>query len=217
MTARVPALAAFDARSDRSGAATSRRRRAIVDAAIVTFAERGFEGATTREIAEAVGLKQGHLYYYFAAKQDILFAVVDELHQRFVDGLDEWPSEALGTDELWAVLAGHVKTVCQHRLQVRVAYESVRFLPPERHLAIVDKRDRYEARVAALVRARLDDANAVRAPMVTRAILGVVNWVYQWYSGTGPLDAEQVAKQFADLAVALLADQNRANTTTIEQ
>jgi AcrR family transcriptional regulator len=192
-----------DARSDRTGAVTAQRRRAIVDAAIVVFAERGFEGASTREIAEAVGLKQGHLYYYFPAKQDLLFTVIDELHQEFLDGIEEWTHGAEPGDELRAVLAGHVRMVCRDHRQTRIAYESTRFLDPERRQLIVAKRDRYEAAVAELVARHLGpDASLVG--LVTRAALGTVNWVYQWYSESGPLDSDELADRLSEMTLALV-------------
>lgn len=194
----------IDARTDRTGAATSQRRQEIVDAAIVTFAERGYEGASTREIAELVGLKQGHLYYYFPAKQELLFTVVDDLHQSFLDGLDTWRTHDESTDELWSTMEGHVRLVCARRRQVRVAYESVRFLEPERRQLIVDKRNAYEQEISRLIAARLPSGQLDAAPMVTRAVLGIVNWVYQWFSDEGALAPDQVARQFADLACKLV-------------
>ncbi len=194
-----------DARTDRSGAATTERRREIVEAAVATFAEKGYEGATTRDIAQAAHLKQGHLYYYFPAKEDLLFVVVDDLHQRFLDGLQSWPREDASADELRAVLSGHVRMACERQMQVVVAYESVRFLSPHRRQIIIDKRNQYERAISALVADRVPDGNQALAPTITRAVLGIVNWVYQWYSDSGPLDASRLASQFAEIACALVA------------
>jgi AcrR family transcriptional regulator len=47
-------------------------REQILDAAAQMFSELGYEAASTRKIAEAVGVKQSSLYYHFASKQDIL-------------------------------------------------------------------------------------------------------------------------------------------------
>jgi AcrR family transcriptional regulator len=192
-----------DARSDRTGVVTAQRRRAILDAAIVVFAERGFEGASTREIAETVGIKQGHLYYYFPAKRDLLFTVVDELHQNFLDGIEEWTESGEPGEALRAVLAGHVRMVCRDHRQAQIAYESTRFLDPEWRELIIDKRNRYEAAVTDLIAGHLgQDASSVG--LVTRAVLGTVNWVYQWYSESGPLDSDELADRLSEMALALV-------------
>jgi AcrR family transcriptional regulator len=47
-------------------------REQILDAAAEMFSEQGYSAASTRRIAEAVGVKQASLYYHFASKQDIL-------------------------------------------------------------------------------------------------------------------------------------------------
>ena len=56
------------------------RRDEILNAAIRCFATRGFEGASTREIAREAGAKQPLLYYHFGSKADLyLAAVLDQL------------------------------------------------------------------------------------------------------------------------------------------
>src|SRR5919199_2707194 len=54
--------------------ARSPRRRApqIIEAAARVFAERGFYGATTQDIADVLGIRQASLYYYFASKEAAL-------------------------------------------------------------------------------------------------------------------------------------------------
>lgn len=51
----------------------------IVDAALVAFAGLGFDGATTRDIAERAGVNQGLIAYHFASKEDLWKAAVDEI------------------------------------------------------------------------------------------------------------------------------------------
>ena len=52
----------------------SQRRRApqIIEAAARVFAERGFHGATTQDIADVLGIRQASLYYYFSSKEAAL-------------------------------------------------------------------------------------------------------------------------------------------------
>jgi AcrR family transcriptional regulator len=57
------------------------RRQEILDAALNAFAERGFQGASVREIARAVGVNEATLYHYFPSKKSILDALIDQLMQ----------------------------------------------------------------------------------------------------------------------------------------
>jgi AcrR family transcriptional regulator len=53
------------------------RRDVIIEAAIRLFAERGFEGTTTKELARAVGVTEPVLYRHFQTKSDLYAAIID--------------------------------------------------------------------------------------------------------------------------------------------
>ena len=54
-------------------------RAKILDAALAAFAERGFDGARTRDIAARAGVNQGLITYHFASKHDLWRAAVDHI------------------------------------------------------------------------------------------------------------------------------------------
>ncbi len=53
------------------------RRRQILEAAIACFAERGYSGTTTRELAQRVGITEAALYRYYPSKQSLYDAIID--------------------------------------------------------------------------------------------------------------------------------------------
>jgi AcrR family transcriptional regulator len=53
------------------------RRAAIVETAIHLFAEKGFRGATTRELAAAAGVTEPILYRHFRTKRDLYTAIIE--------------------------------------------------------------------------------------------------------------------------------------------
>lgn len=61
------------------------RRRAIVDAAIRLFADRGFRGVTTRELARSVGVTEPVLYEHFRTKTDLYSAIIECASQEGVE------------------------------------------------------------------------------------------------------------------------------------
>jgi AcrR family transcriptional regulator len=64
------------------------RRRAMLDAALVVFADKGYEGATLDEIAERAEFGKGTLYNYFpGGKEAILFALFDEMFEGIADAV----------------------------------------------------------------------------------------------------------------------------------
>lgn len=57
-------------------------RRRLLDVALAQFAARGFDGASTRELAAAAGVNVATLNYYFGSKQGLYDATVDEVYRR---------------------------------------------------------------------------------------------------------------------------------------
>ena len=57
-------------------------RTALMDAAQESFATKGFGGASIRQLAGAVGIKESSLYNHFSGKQDLLDAVLDRAQAR---------------------------------------------------------------------------------------------------------------------------------------
>ena len=61
----------------RPGPPTEERRSQILEAALQVFAEKGFKGATNKNIGDAAGVSPGLIYWYFKSKEDLLFALIE--------------------------------------------------------------------------------------------------------------------------------------------
>ena len=98
------------------------RRQALIDAATAVFAERGYENATTREIAERAGCAEGLIHRYFAGKRGLLLAILEGRAHRvvedFVLALPDCPTVA---GEIRNVLLWHLDTMWERRDFMRVA------------------------------------------------------------------------------------------------
>jgi len=53
------------------------RRNEILDAADELFTQKGFDGTSTNNILEKVGIARGTLYYHFKSKEDIMDALIE--------------------------------------------------------------------------------------------------------------------------------------------
>jgi AcrR family transcriptional regulator len=58
---------------------SDQRRQAIVEAAVQLFAQNGFRGTTTRQLAHAVGVTEPVLYAHFQTKRDLYSAIIEEM------------------------------------------------------------------------------------------------------------------------------------------
>jgi TetR/AcrR family transcriptional regulator, cholesterol catabolism regulator len=191
---------------ERKGA---RRRRDIVDAAIAVFAKQGYDGASIREIADVAGMNKGNLYYYFPAKDDLLFEIADDLHNEFNRQFQRW---SMGHDQplqrLRSVFQGHAVLVCQSQQQTRITYENWRFLTEARRAVVIEKRDLYERSMAKLIGEYVAASQPADVThdlgLETRSILGMLNWIYEWYSPTGRTSQSEVASRLAEMALRSL-------------
>lgn len=65
------------------------RRNEILDAADELFGQKGFDGTSTNDILEMVGIARGTLYYHFKSKEDIMDALIDRYSVRLLGAAQE--------------------------------------------------------------------------------------------------------------------------------
>ena len=106
----------------------------IIDTATSLFVERGFAGVPMREISEACGLTKAALYYHFASKAQLLYAICKE----FVDESGAVVQAAIlegGSSEerLRRLVRGLFAVPSQRRAILRLALHDLENLDPEDH------------------------------------------------------------------------------------
>lgn len=74
----------------------ARTRVEILEAAITLFARRGFLATTMSELAKAIRMTPGALYWHFPTKEDLLLAAIDELHGRYLTEFQDVLAEYRG-------------------------------------------------------------------------------------------------------------------------
>lgn len=157
------------------------RRHALLDAAAARFADQGFHATSTRELAAAVGMLPGSIYYHFPSKSDLLVAVYDEGVRRIEAAVERAiAAEAEPWARLEAACSAHLETLLDGSAYARVV---VRVQPgddDQANAALIALRDRYEGLFQRLIAALdLPDAHARRA--LRLLLLGALNWVQHWY------------------------------------
>lgn len=175
------------------------RRLHILRAAARVFRRRGIAAAGMREIADEAGLSPGNLYHYFAGKDEILLFCQERTLERMQAAVDA--ARGTAPERLRAVLRAHVHCMLDE-LEGATAHLDVEALPKKLRLQMIEKRDAYERAVRAIVAEALPRGDAA---LVTRAMLGAVNWTARWYRPDGAQGPEEVAEALSDYLVKGLA------------
>jgi AcrR family transcriptional regulator len=175
------------------------RRLDILRAAARVFRRRGIAAAGMREIAEQAGLSPGNLYHYFSGKDEILLFCQERTLERMLAALDA--ARGTATERLRAVLRAHVHCMLDE-LEGATAHLDVEALPQKLRAAMIEKRDAYERAVRGIVAEAMPRGDAA---LVTRAMLGAVNWTARWYRPDGTQGPEEIAETLSDYLVKGLA------------
>jgi AcrR family transcriptional regulator len=92
-----------------------RRYREVLDVAATVFAEKSYAGASTRDIAERLGVRQASLYYYFPSKEAALAAICELGVKDFISNLQAIMAEPISaSDKLRAAIANHLAPLRRH-------------------------------------------------------------------------------------------------------
>lgn len=184
----------------------SQRRRApqIIEAAARVFAERGFHGATTQDIADVLGIKQASLYYYFSSKE----AALELVCLKGVEGFFEAAKAIAALPEsarkrLSLLINSHLSPVLDRGDFVKVFLNERQHLPNEsrrrigrwsRGLERIFEEVIKEGIANGEFRADLDPR------LATLAVLGMCNAVSSWYRKENA-DLARISDNFAKLII----------------
>ena len=180
------------------------RRMEILHAAARVFRRRGVAAAGMREIAEEAGLSPGNLYHYFSGKDEILLFCQERTLERMHAAVQA--AKGLAAERLRMVLRAHVHCMLDE-LEGATAHLDIETLPPKLRAPMIEKRDAYERAVRAIVAAGVKSREFARcdASLVTRAMLGAVNWTARWYRPDGPQAPDEIADALSEYLVKGLA------------
>ena len=180
-----------------------RRADEIIDAAARVFAERGYHGTTTQDIADVLSMRQASLYYYFASKEAALELVCARGTDGFVEGA-EAVMESTGTplEKLTRLIAAHLAPIDTMPDYVRVFINERRYLPTASRRRIGRKSRRIERFFENVILAGIADGTirpGADARLAMLAVLGMCNAVINWRESDRARDMHRVAAEFATL------------------
>ena len=183
-------------------------RQEILRTAARLFQQRGYDATSMNDVAAALRLSKGGLYHHFQSKDEILFEIMDhamEITQERV--LNPVRSIADPEERLRALIRLHIEVVLSPRdREITVMLHENHPLPPSLRKRINARKKDYVHFLESLVaevQNKARQSRSAKAKVSPRAaafaLLGMINWIYQWYKPEGSLQAQNLIPQFTDL------------------
>ena len=182
-----------------------RIRRAAVD----QFARVGYANTSVQQIVDAAGVTKGAMYHYFASKDDLLFAIYDQLLTLQSEHLAAIASSGLDAERaLRAACIDVVETSIDFLPEGTVFFRSVHMLPEARQAEVKHRRREYHDAFATLIEAGQKEGRYrtdIPMAVLVAHFFSDVHYLPQWYSPGGPEGKGLIARQLTDLFLGGIA------------
>lgn len=179
------------------------RLRQICRVAARVFYEKGYDGASMQDIAKAVGLTKAGLYHHVGSKDRLLFEILNY----GMDILDETVLRKVRAitdlrERLRQTIIGHIDLIVRARdLEITVILHENRSLKGALRKKINARKKAYIyflEDLIAQVQQQVGGKPWISPRVATFALLGIINWLYQWYRPEGPVKQNEIAQTYSD-------------------
>jgi TetR/AcrR family transcriptional regulator, cholesterol catabolism regulator len=187
--------------------ATLDARQEILRTAARLFQQRGYDATSMNDVAAALNLSKGGLYHHFESKDHILFdlmgGAMDITQQRVVDPVRKIADPELA---LRTLIRLHIEVVLSVRdREITVMLHENHPLPPALRRKINRRKKEYVhflvSRIADVQRVKQSKAG-ISPRAAAFALLGMINWLYQWYKPEGLLKPEDISHEYTAIFFA---------------
>src|SRR5438876_10047867 len=183
-------------------------RQEILRAAARLFQQQGYDATSMNDVAAALKLSKGGLYHHFQSKDEILF----DLMSHAMDITEEKvlkPVKAITDPEerLRTLIRLHIGVVLSERdREITVMLHENHPLSPALRKRINARKKDYVhflenliGEVQSKTRRNGSAKGTVTPRAAAFALLGMINWIYQWYHPEGALQEESLAQQYTEI------------------
>jgi AcrR family transcriptional regulator len=185
------------------------REAEVIDAALHVFSKKGYSAASIQDVADAVGVLKGSLYYYIDSKEDLLFRIFDESHRQASVIADEitTDTDTPPLQRLQTFFERYTRWYLDNFERVSLYFREWRYLTGERRETVLAQRRAWERLVSSLIKeakSRGDVGDDVDVKYATFFALGSVNSIPEWYRPSGRDSATRIAREYATMIVRSL-------------
>ncbi len=180
-----------------------RRTQIIYRQAAEVIHRKGFDATSMGDIADAVDLTKGGLYYYIKGKQALLFAIMNEALKLLESEVVE-PASAEADPErrLAALISRHVRLVMQETALMTILATERDALDAKHRAKLADCPDSYPGLLRDCIERVLHkqaSAPRIDPAVAAHSLLGMVHWVVRWHQIENRMNEDQLVEQLTNL------------------
>jgi AcrR family transcriptional regulator len=175
-------------------------RDRVFEVAAEVFHRKGYDNTSLSDVATAAGLTKAGLYHHVSSKESLLYTVLDS-------GLDLTESYVMKPlvditeplDRLKTMIELHLRLVLEERnLEVTGLLHECKTLSTTDQTRINRRKKEYVRMTTKLIAdvIRKHGVTDVNPKLAAFALLGMLNWTYQWYTASGSNSREEIVKSF---------------------
>jgi AcrR family transcriptional regulator len=183
-----------------------RRLAEILDYATEVFAEKGYEGASMRDLSRLSGISLAGLYYYFESKEKLLYIIQQHTFSTIIERLRERLATSNDPETRIRIFVhNHVDYSIARQKAMKVLSHEDDILKNGYGAELTGiKREYYRIcmglveDLAKTVGTNADDG-VINTRVAVMGLFGMMNWLYTWYKPRVDPDAETLAQEFSDI------------------
>jgi TetR/AcrR family transcriptional regulator, cholesterol catabolism regulator len=191
---RRPAQEPADNRFDRQLAR-------VLDHAAKIFCDKGYEGASMRDLSRASGMSLAGLYHYFSSKEELLYRIQKHAFRTIIENLREKLATVTDPEERIRVfLENHLEYFLANKEAMKVLTHEAETLKDSRGAEIrAIKREYYRICFDLLEDLRRTKGLEFSGRLAVLSLFGMINWIYTWHNPRVDADAQALARQMGDI------------------
>jgi AcrR family transcriptional regulator len=178
-----------------------RRLSEILIHATDVFCEKGYEGASMRDLSRASGMSLAGLYYYFESKERLLFLIQKHTFTTIVQRLKA-RLEGVNDPEqqIRVFILNHLDYFLANPAAMKVLSHEAKALKNgfASEVAAI-KREYYRICVGLLDELKRDHGLQFSTRIAVLSLFGMMNWIYTWHNPRVDADAEHMAREMGDV------------------
>ena len=181
------------------------QRQQAIRAAAAVFAEKGFHGASTRDIAEKLGIKQGSLYYYFGSKEEALgevclFGIGEYVERMKSIAAADQPFES----KLMATITSHITSYRERNEALKVHNDERLYLPEDKRATLKELGSGYRQQLEGIFEEGIRIGairESVDCHFAAQAVIGMCNAWGDLIVRDAELDLFDIIQKCTDLVL----------------